>query len=104
MRIDHLSTEFPGLAVPGVGLEVVPQVRIALHVKAAPPRQAGIFALVKHDEGTLRRVIRGLSGPQNHGVHIHVQLDVALHHNGARLVNTSGEKEDAAAGLGGDGR
>ena len=101
----------PRLAVAGVGREVVPQPRVALHVDGAAPRQAGILHVVEDHHraqrpspgGHRRRdVVRALARPANQRACVHIELHVALHHDFAGEVDSSGEKQHAAAGPRGD--
>src|ERR1035437_8465964 len=111
MRIQHFSLCVSGASVRCVGLEVVPQPRVAVHVDGAAPRQARILGIVEHDETSQlpstggrrhRGIVGALGGPPNHRACVDVDLDVALHLHRAREVNAGGEEKHAAPGLGGD--
>ena len=54
MRVLHDPIVVSGASVRRVGCEVIPQLRIAIHVDGAPSRQAGILDIVKDNLGAQR--------------------------------------------------
>ena len=111
MRIVYLSTRVPGGSIRGVGLEVMPQPRVTLHINGAAPHQTGVLDMVKNEKGPERPssgrhrrpgIIRTPARAKNDGARVHVKLHVTLHEHGAREINAGWKIKHAAAGPGGD--
>src|SRR5208282_3439589 len=84
-RIVDFSVCVSGPSVTRVGLEVVPQPWVALHINRAPPPQTRILDIVKHEKrsgrpssGSRRRrgVILSLAGPPNQRASVHVKRNI----------------------------
>jgi len=110
-RIFYLSGFFSCESLRSVGLEVVPQPWVTLHIDGARPHQTRVLHIVKYDKSLRlpspglqgrRSIIGILAGAPKHCARSHVKLDVALHHHRACQVNALGKKEHAAPVPGGD--
>ena len=98
-------------AVAGIGLEVVPEPGVALHVDGAAAGDGGVLNVVEDEEGAeralagrhwRRAVVGGVTRPANEGARIDVEFDVALHQHSAGEIDPGGKEEHAAAGPSGD--
>ena len=113
MRIVDQSLRRSCAPIPRVGLNIVPQPRIALRVDGSPAHDAGILDVVEDEQRSLhpssarpcrgrQDVVRILGGPLDRGSGLDVKLHVALHHHQPRQIDAAfREKEHAAAGPGG---